>query len=116
MKTNALKKFLALAAVAALAAPLAAAAKPPPQRPAPQVHPGQMDKCAIGHPPTPRGGPRHHRPPQGHRPHGYSAWYWAPPPPPPPPPCWAYYPPPPPPPPPPAYYYYRPGWSVSFAF
>lgn len=107
MKTNALKKILVLAAVTALAAPLAASAGPPPQRRAPQVRPAQVNNRSR---PAPRP-PRHPHRPHGHRPHGYATWHWAPPPPPP---CWAYYPPPPPPP--PAYYYYRPGWSVSFSF
>lgn len=111
MKTNALKKILTLAAVAAIAAPLAAAARPPAQRRAPQIHPGQAGNCAVNPYPAPHGR-GHYRPPHGHRPHGYAAWYYAPPPPPPP--YWAYYPPPPPPPPP--VYCYRPGWSVSFGF
>ena len=115
MRTNDLKNVLAAAVLAALVAPLAASAKPPPQRPAPQVGPNRAERCGMDSRPAPHG--RHDfRPPHGHRPQGYASWYWAPPPPPPPV-WWAYPPPPPPPPPPPAYYYYyRPGWSVSFSF
>ena len=113
MKPNALKKILTLAAVAAIAAPLAASARPPAQRRAPQAQPrGRPQSCAVNPHPAPHGR-IHYRPPHGHHPYGYAAWHWAPPPPPPPPPYWAYYPPPPPPPP---VYYYRPGWSVSFGF
>lgn len=117
MRTNDLKKVLAAAILAALVAPLAASARPPQQRPAPQVGPNRAERCAMDSRHGPYG--RHDfRPPHGHRPQGYASWHWAPPPPPPPPPVWwAYPPPPPPPPPPPAYYYYyRPGWSVSFSF
>ena len=117
MRTNDLKKVLAAAILVALVAPLAASARPPQQRPAPQVGPNRAERCGMDSRPAPHG--RHDfRPPHGHRPQGYASWYWAPPPPPPPPPpvWWAYPPPPPPPPPPPAYYYYRPGWSVSFSF
>ena len=118
MRTNDLKNVLAAAAVVALLAPLAASARPPAQRPAPQMKPNQASACAMSPRPAEYG--PHHRPPgppPGHRPRGYAAWHWAPPPPPPPPPpYWAYYPPPPPPPPPAYYYYYRPGWSVSFSF
>ena len=119
MRTNDLKKVLAAAILVALVAPLAASARPPQQRPAPQVGPNRPGHCAMDSRPAPHGPRDFHHPPHGHRPQGYASWYWAPPPPPPPPPpYWAYYPPPtPPPPPPPAYYYYyRPGWSVSFSF
>ena len=115
MRTNDLKKVLAAAVLAALVAPLAASAKPPPQRPAPQVGPNRAERCGMDSRPVPHGR-GDFRPPHGHRPQGYASWHWAPPPPPPPV-WWAYPPPPPPPPPPPAYYYYyRPGWSVSFSF
>ena len=116
MRTNDLKKVLAAAILVALVAPLAASARPPQQRPAPQVGPNRTERCGMDsrHGPHGRGD---FRPPHGHRPQGYASWHWAPPPPPPPPVWWAYPPPPPPPPPPPAYYYYyRPGWSVSFSF
>ena len=119
MRTNEWKKTLAAAAVVALLAPLAASARPPAQRPAPQLKPNQAAACAVDSRRGPSGSRHPHPgPAHGHRPHGHASWYWAPPPPPPPPPYWGYYPPPPPPPPPPPayYYYYRPGWSVSFSF
>ena len=115
MRTKAMQKVLAAAALLALAAPLAASARPPPQRPAPQVGSPREERCAMDPRRAPHGR-RDFRPPHDHRPPVYAYGYWAPPPPPPPV-WWAYPPPPPPPPPPPAYYYYyRPGGSVSFSF
>lgn len=106
MKPTAAKQVIALALFAALAAPLAANARPPQgHRPRPQ----EVRHCR----------PHHHRPQASVvfcAPPPPPCWGWYPPPPPPPPPPVVYYPPPPPPPPPVYCYPYRPGFNIVFSF
>ena len=123
MKPTTTCKIVALAALAALAVPLASSARPPSGHSRERPHDSRCEPPRRPSPPAPR-----HRP----RPHGPSVTVWSPPRPvyywgyyPPPP--VAYYPPPPPPPPPVVYYPapppppvvcypYRPGLSFTFSF
>lgn len=117
MKTSSYKKILTLAAIAAVAAPLAGFARPPGnQRPSrPQARP---ERCEPNRPPQHYRG---HRPPcPDFRPRPYVS-YWAPYCPPPPPPPRVYYGGygwyPLPPPSPPVYYYpCRPSFNMVFTF
>lgn len=116
MKTNLSSQILALAAVVAIACPLASFARPPGDRQPPRRQPPQ--ERFEPHRRPPQAHRDHHRQPPPHvRPRPYAS-VWAPCPPPPPPIyCGGGYYPPPPPPPPPVYYYpCRPGFNVVFTF
>jgi len=112
MKTNAANRIIAWAIFAALAAPLAASARPPPSGPSAR-RPHEI-RCYEPQRRSPQFHDHHYRP----QPHRQPAMrvHWAPPPPPVYYGGWYYSPPPPPPPPPVFYYPCNPGFSIQLRF